>query len=148
MSTNGLAVHDAGEPYTMKFVPYNQLTPQDIYAIEVSLNQAPIFERESIEDVLTEIRDQDIHTFYVPGGIVGLSRLDNDDQSRLSIRFFTCDNFGARIRGIITGLRVIATAWECDKIETRVYNPGLMQMIMKLGGTAESVNLTLEVRDG
>lgn len=109
-----------------------------------SINAAAEFDRPALADFAAKISNGQALLFEVPTGVVLVEVLGSEEEKRLNILAFYCENFGAHIRGITRNLQRLARDWDCSKIQTVTYSPRLAEMIMNLGGVLESCTLTLE----
>lgn len=132
----------------MNYIAPNQVTAEHLAMLEKSYAASPMHERLNILQIMKLLETNEVKLFEVPHGVVLAEVRKGNGTRRLSIPGFYCSMYGAHARGIVAGLKRLAKSWQCTEIETCVYSRSLMQIILKLGGRVESVNLVMEVDHG
>lgn len=131
---------------TFLHVAFDELTDRHVIAISASVNAAPLRHRPDPADVLRAIVLGSARCFeFGDNGVIVVS---TPGDARLRIDAFSGKIFSRR--ALADDLRRLAADWECDTIETFVFDPRLASAITGIGGRVEafSVALPVEQSDG
>jgi hypothetical protein len=77
--------------------------------------------------------------FEFPGGSMLVEKIDN----RLHLTAFSSDAALKNAAPLLEDVKRLAADWQCDTIETTVFDPRLASVICKLGGRVESQTVIL-----
>lgn len=125
----------------LKFVPFNDLEVKHLDYIARSLLAAPLDTRLESADLLRGLQQGKLALFEWPDGCVVVSA-----QGRtLMIYALASKGLHTIVKTLRDDLSKLAAHWECDMIETTVFEPRLTSVIQKIGGRVESVNMVLKV---
>lgn len=128
----------------LKWVKPSTMSLQEVMWLAKSLEAAPGYERRDLEEFLTSVYLGEIKVFHVGLGLIAAKVSHGADGSRrLTVMAFAGK---PHLREAVAGMKRLAADWECDTIETCVYDQRLAHAILKAsGGKVESLNLALEV---
>lgn len=124
----------------IRHVPFEDVGERHLEWIVASCVAAPEAVRPSASDFLRALMLETMRLFEWDDGCVILGAR----EGRLVIWAFGCNKLTAP-RTLREDLRRLATDWECDTIETTVFDTRLASAITKLGARVESITLTLGV---
>lgn len=125
----------------LQYVPFEQLTSDHITRLAKSLMAAPEHARPLASEYLISMKERKMLLFEWPEGIALVGQRGN----RLVLYACQCDDLIHTILPFVADLKKIAAEWQCDTIETIVFDPRLASAIRKLGGALESQLMTLPV---
>lgn len=119
---------------------FTDLTEAHIEQIRQSIEAAPKAVRPDVEDILRMIATEAARAFAFGNGLIVVS---TPGDKRLRIDAFTGKIMSRR--QVAEALRQLAADWECDTIETYVFDPRLASAITAIGGRVEAWSMTLAV---
>ncbi len=129
----------------IRYVPFEDLTQEHLDAIAASLLAAPEWHRPEPADILRSLREEVMRAFFVADSFVIVSVQSTEHEKRLRIESFSGKAF--KRRALADFLRRLAADWECDAIETFVFDPRLACAIERIGGRVEAWTLRLDLKD-
>lgn len=125
----------------LTYVPFDELTGEHLRYIAEGIQPLPEAIRPSAQDIMGDLQTGHLTAFEFPGGLIVVKTY----CKRLDVRAFSGPVF---LRAdLAADLKRLAADWECDTIETMVYDPRLASAIEKVGGHVESWTVTLAVKD-
>lgn len=124
-----------------KWIAFEQIEERHVDWLSKSLLAAPEPDRPDVSDLLRSIMNRHALLFEFDCGIALCTKIDK----RLRIDAFAADRYHAVIKNLVADLRRLAADWECDTIVTFSFDPRLTSVIKHLGGSVESVTVTLPV---
>ena len=122
-----------------QFVPFESLTGDHLRAIAASINAAPADDQPCAKFIIEQLRNGNYRAFAYESGLVVVSKKAN----RLVLELMSASIW--RRKDLASALRRLAADWECDTVETMVFDPRLADAIVKVGGQVESYIVTLPV---
>lgn len=132
----------------LRFVPFPEIDGVHLKMLAESLNACPEFHRPLGSDVIEDLQAGRAKMFEFDGGILVLSVEEHNltKQRRLMIDAWSGDGSIFHRVEAANDLRRIAADWQCDVIETLVFDLRLASAICSIGGRVESVCVTLPAR--
>lgn len=129
----------------IRYVDWNDLVQEHLVSIANSMLAAPCDMRLPVGEILTNLRKGIFRCFsFGDGGLIVVSKGTADDGStRLMIECFAGDIW--KRADLAADLKRLAADWECDTIETLVFDPRLARAIERVGGRVKSYLVTLAV---
>lgn len=121
----------------LTYVPFEELDYLHLEQIAKSLLVAPPEVRA--KELLPRLQRKDLACFTWPDGLMLIGKLDN----RLLIEAMSASIWGRQ--DLAKDLRRLAADWECDTIQTTVFDSRLASAIVKVGGQIESYDMILPV---
>lgn len=131
----------------LKFVPFDEIDSTHIRAIAESMTVCPEFHRPLADDVMADLKAGRAKLFAFEDGLMILSVEQHNvsGERRLLIDAWSGDGSIFRRAEAASDLRRIAADWQCDVIETLVFDLRLASAICSIGGHVESICVTLPV---
>lgn len=126
----------------IRHVPFADLTEQHLTWLAESMLAAPEEQRPEAEDFARGVMLETMRLFEFAGGLLVVSV----DGKRLKLEALRCRHLDAKTAvALAAALRRLAADWECDTIETIVFDSRLAFVIERLGGRVESWTMVLPV---
>lgn len=125
----------------LRYVPFEQIGARHIEGLVKSLNAAPECARPDAKEWLADIQAGRKTLFEWDEGIA----VCGARPPRLVLFACSTTDLIHTILPFVEDLKRIAAEWQCDTIETIVFDPRLASCIKKLGGALESQLMTLPV---
>lgn len=123
------------------YIPFSDVRQAHIVQLTNSLLAAPADIRPDLDDLLRAIMTGAMRLFECGDGVMLLGKSDN----RLMIYAFAAETLLGKPKTIAADLKRLAADWECDMVETLVFDPRITSVIEKVGGRVESVTMILPV---
>ena len=123
----------------LSYVPIDAIRGRHLHALAESLNACPAAVRPSAKEMIEDLHANRTMLFETEEGIVVLSKQDN----RLCIDAATTTAW--RCNKLAADLKRLAAEWQCDTIETTVFDSRLAAAILRVGAQVESTTLVLAV---
>jgi hypothetical protein len=125
----------------LSYVPLSAIDDKHLECILRSVDKCPEAIQVPAKEILEGIAAGTYTLFDWDGGCIVVGTHDK----RLEIVAFSGGIFLRQ--DLAADLKRLAADWECDTIETRVFDPRLASAITKIGGQVESYMLTLAVKE-
>lgn len=125
----------------IRYVAFEDIDQRHIVGLANSLLAAPADNRVEPDDFVRAIMLGTMRLFEWDGGLILIGARDN----RMMIWALCTTHLPRDAAQLAEDLKRLATDWQCDTIETTVFDPRLTCVIEKLGGRVESITLTLAV---
>lgn len=126
----------------IRWVPFPEIGSKHLRLLGECLNVAPEAVRMSARDLINGLRDRVLRLFEFDDGLLVVHR----DEKRLVIDALACSIW--KREQLADTLRRLAADWECDTIQTTVFDERLADAIVSIGGKIESYDITLPVAAG
>lgn len=120
-------------------IPFSEIKERHVAAMLDSVNAAPADDVIDVGFLLQEILAERMRLFEYDHGCMVVTKRGK----RLAI--VTCTARIWRIKALAEDMKRLAADWECDIVETMVFDSRLADAIVKIGGQVESFVLTLPV---
>ena len=125
----------------IRHVPLADLNNRHLVAIANNLLSQPKPVRQDTDDIIQALAEGQLQLYEFDFGIVLLGKRDD----RLVLEGLYAENLLKIAEALAADLKRLAADWQCDTIETMVFDPRLASVIEKLGGRVESRVMILEV---
>lgn len=125
----------------IEYVPFEGITDAQLRGIAASILAAPEDDRPDGLFVLSQLRRGVYRLFAWDCGLFVVSKKDK----RLVIELMSASIWNRK--DLAADLKRLAADWECDIVETMVFDSRLADAIVKVGGEVEAFVVILPVRD-
>jgi len=122
-------------------VPFEHLNDRHTNMLARSMHAAPAEEQPDADCFIRAVMLGTMRLFEFPGGMVLCGKRDN----RLVLYALVSEHLLADAIPLTADMKRLAADWECDTIETTIFDRRLASVIEKLGGRIESVTLVMPV---
>ena len=121
------------------YVPFEDLTQDHLVQIARCQLRAPEDERPESKFIVEQLASGGFRLFTFEGGLVICSKRGK----RLVLEIMTASIW--KRKDLADTFRKLATDWECDTVETLVFDSRLADAIVAVGGQVEHYCMTLPV---
>lgn len=132
----------------LKYLPVEEISSWHLAGIGASFAVAPDGQKPTLGAVLANIDKGLWKLFTFSQGFVIVSIEKYAGEKRLQVigTFEEAGKFGFLLPTLLKELKLLASNWGCDAVESTCYSQRQAQAIVKLGGEIESYNMLLKVK--